>query len=154
MEKCPCGSSNLLTDCCGAIIEGRTLAFTAEALMRSRFTAYALAKVSYLIATCHPELRKLQNAAELLQWCQTTEFKRLDILEKSDGLENDDFGRVRFIVWIKENGKLSPLHEFSDFEKVEGNWTYKSGKHQKTKMPGPNQSCPCRSGKKFKKCCG
>ncbi len=154
MSRCPCGLGNDYASCCQKYIDGVENAPTAEALMRSRFSAYALSKVPYVIATCHPNLRKQQNPADLMRWCQTSEFKRLEIMEKVAGNENDEQGRVRFIAWVKENDKLQPLHEFSDFEKVEGKWTYKSGQHQKTKMPGPNTSCPCGSGKKFKKCCG
>ena len=135
-------------------IDGQTQPRTAEELMRSRFTAYSLSKIPYIIATCHPVLRTQQNPADLLDWCKRSEFKHLQILSKQAGKFEDQEGKVHFIAWIKENGRLKDLNEISDFEKVDGKWTYKSGRHQKTKMPGPNDPCPCQSGKKFKKCCG
>lgn len=154
MAHCPCGSEIEYSKCCELYINGTENAPTAEALMRSRFTAYTLCDISYIIETCHPEIRNKQNAEELLNWCQRAEFKTLQVLETIAGGEDDTLGRVRFIAWILEADNLSPLHELSDFEKVDGEWTYKSGKSQKTRMPGPNDRCPCGSGKKYKTCCG
>ena len=50
---CPCGSGDTLDHCCGPLHRGERKAATAEALMRSRYSAYALGKLDYLIAT-HP----------------------------------------------------------------------------------------------------
>lgn len=122
--------------------------------MRSRYTAYALARVPYILATTHPILLPQQDAADLARWCAQTRFLRLDVLETKAGNTLDTQGTVRFIAWTMENGKLGGIHERSTFERVAGSWTYKNGQHQSLKMPGPNDPCPCQSGNKFKKCHG
>jgi SEC-C motif-containing protein len=154
MTLCPCGSSKALDSCCLPYVDGHMPAPTAEALMRSRYTAYALARVPYIIATTHPDLRPHQDAAGIARWCQQTQFLRLDVLEAKAGSPTDDRGTVRFIAWTKEKGKLGGIHERSTFERVDGHWTYDSGQHLPLKLPGANDPCPCQSGKKFKKCCG
>ena len=45
--------------CCGPLHRGERPAATAVALMRSRFTAFALGDVDYLLATWHPGSRPL-----------------------------------------------------------------------------------------------
>ena len=53
---CPCGSGLTLAECCGPKIAGEPAA-TPEALMRSRYTAYALGDDAYVLATWAPETR-------------------------------------------------------------------------------------------------
>ena len=53
---CPCGSGDPLDDCCGRYHQGHP-APTAEALMRSRYSAYALGLVDYLRDTTLPWLQ-------------------------------------------------------------------------------------------------
>ena len=48
MKDCPCGTGFPYTDCCGPLIRGVGHADTAEDLMRSRFTAFALGHWDYL----------------------------------------------------------------------------------------------------------
>ncbi len=152
MSVCPCGSQKPPEACCLPYIDGLAHAPTAEALMRSRYTAYALGRVPYILATTHPVLLPQQDAADLSRWCAETTFLRLDVLETKAGGAQDSQGTVRFIAWTMEKGKLGGIHERSTFERVEGRWTYKSGQHQSLKMPGPNEPCPCGSGLKLKKC--
>ena len=122
--------------------------------MRSRYTAHALARVPYILATCHPSILRKQDAAALARWCENSEFMKLEVLETKAGGVNDEEGTVRFMAWIKEKGKLDGLHERSTFTRHEGLWTYLSGQQLPVKMPGVNDPCPCGSGLKFKKCCG
>jgi uncharacterized protein YchJ len=52
--ECPCGSGLDLADCCGLWhkgLAGGVCAPTPEALMRSRYSAYVLGLVDYLVAT-------------------------------------------------------------------------------------------------------
>lgn len=122
--------------------------------MRSRYTAHALGRVPYLIATCHPDIRQRQDAAAIERWCRNARFLKLEVLETKAGGPTDSQGTVRFIAWTLEGGKLTGLHERSTFARDAGQWTYQSGQHQSLKMPGANDPCPCGSDKKYKKCCG
>jgi SEC-C motif-containing protein len=52
-DPCPCGSGEYAA-CCGRLHSGAEIAASAEALMRSRYSAYVLGLESYLLATWHP----------------------------------------------------------------------------------------------------
>ena len=48
---CPCGSGRTFDECCGPFLSGAAAALTPEALMRSRYTAYAVGDDAYVLAT-------------------------------------------------------------------------------------------------------
>ena len=50
---CPCGSGRAFGACCGPALSGERPAPTAEALMRSRYTAFTLRDTAYLLASWH-----------------------------------------------------------------------------------------------------
>ena len=58
---CPCGTGLAYAACCGRWHEGaqHLQALTAEALMRSRYTAFVQDKLDYLLQTWHPDTRPL-----------------------------------------------------------------------------------------------
>jgi uncharacterized protein YchJ len=56
-QKCPCGSGKSYSHCCGIYHKDHSLVPTAQALMRSRYSAYALGLEEYLLATWHPSTR-------------------------------------------------------------------------------------------------
>jgi SEC-C motif-containing protein len=153
-QPCPCGSALPLSDCCLPYLDGQAKAPSAEALMRSRYTAYALGRVPYIVATTHPAIFPPPDAKGIADWCKAARFVRLEILEAKAGGPPDELGFVRFIAWFTERGKLQALQERSRFERVDGAWAYHSGVHHATKMPGANDPCPCGSGAKYKKCHG
>ena len=57
MSECPCGSGKSYAACCGPLHAGAAIAPTAEALMRSRYSAYGLGLEPYLLATWHVSTR-------------------------------------------------------------------------------------------------
>jgi hypothetical protein len=59
MELCPCGSQKDYVDCCQPLIKGERTADTAEALMRSRYTAHAKKEFDYLFETTHPSAARM-----------------------------------------------------------------------------------------------
>jgi SEC-C motif domain protein len=151
---CPCGSQKELADCCLPYVEGRAFAPTAEALMRSRFTAYSLGRVDYILTTYDPRIVMQQDAAGIADWARRSQFWKLEILKTEAGGPDDLKGTVHFNATIFENGKVGGINERSNFERLHGKWYYKDGKHFPFKAPGPNDVCPCGSGKKYKKCHG
>ena len=59
-RRCPCGgvpAGAALSACCGPVVAGELAASTAEALMRSRYTAYVLGDGDHLFRTWHPRTR-------------------------------------------------------------------------------------------------
>lgn len=158
---CPCGSGVLLAACCGQYLDGKQHAPTAEALMRSRYTAFVLNDAAYLLATWDAG----QRPAKLNLGSDRTEWLGLQIVRSEAGQEADDIGRVEFIARFRLHGAEQALHENSRFRKADGRWRYVDGETLVTPRIAPavksaaaavgrNDPCPCGSGLKFKRCCG
>ena len=95
---CPCGSTAHYTDCCEPYLSGKAAAPTAEALMRSRYTAYSKGNVDYLIATLHPKSRQKDDRPTLLQSIQNTRWIGLSIVKTQKGQTQDKRGIVEFVA--------------------------------------------------------
>jgi len=158
MTNCPCGSGLEFNTCCGPYVDGAKAAPTAEALMRSRYTAFTLGNLAYLKSTL--------SKAEQADFDMTEEdlaassWQSLDIKDLEAGLEGDERGVVEFVARYKASGTQHVLHERSTFCREDGRWVYESSIYNPKSAPvtstkvGRNDPCPCGSGKKFKKCCG
>jgi SEC-C motif-containing protein len=125
---CPCCSGKLYRDCCSLYHQGKK-AESAEALMRSRYSAYALNHLDYLIRTIHPRHPSVsQNLSkwkeEILNFALNTEFKRLAIL---DSKEQGDRAVVVFVAYLAQNDEDTTFTERSFFTKVDGQWLYVNG---------------------------
>lgn len=156
MTPCPCGSGQALEACCGPIIEGAP-ATSPEALMRSRYSAYALGRIEHLDRTHAPEIRGDFNRAEAERTAREIEWLGLDVLRAS---ESGDTGSVEFSIRFRRDGQDMTQHETATFRRIEGRWLYAKGEVSANHPPlhvvkiGRNEPCPCGSGKKYKKCCG
>lgn len=121
---CHCGSGKTLAQCCGAILSGITVAETAEALMRSRYTAYVTQDEGYLLATWHASTRPAEldvNQPDAPNWIG------LKIVTVDGGGRDDESGIVEFIARYKINGKAHRMQEKSRFVKEQGKWFYVDG---------------------------
>ena len=160
MSDCPCGSSVSLEDCCGPYLSGTSKAPTAEALMRSRYTAYATGATDYVVATHDPKKRISSLREQVEKWARGAQFTSLEVRSTDGGGPGDSLGEVEFVATYLEDGKTHTLREISTFRKIKGAWFYVGGKtpHTETVVRpdlkvGRNDPCPCGSGKKYKKCC-
>lgn len=157
MPPCPCGSTLDLSACCGRYHAGEP-APTAEALMRSRYAAYALGRLDYIAATCAGPAAAGFDVKEAEQSQLGTRWLGLEIVRSRKGREADDDGTVSFIARYSHNGTAGALEETSTFRRIDGRWFYWD-RLRETAAPrqasvGRNDPCPCGSGKKYKKCCG
>jgi len=156
---CPCGSGDLLAECCQPFIDGEKAAPTAEVLMRSRYTAYARGEVDYLVRTHDPEKRVPALRENVAKWAASANFKRLEVHATEAGGESDDRGMVEFTATWMEGGEERSLRERSTFIRRGGRWFYVKGTtpsqqpQVRSEKVGRNDPCPCGSGKKYKKCC-
>lgn len=123
---CPCGSGMDYEACCEVFHQG-TPAPTAEQLMRSRYTAYALCKLDYLFETHHPDKRP-DSPEDLRAWAEKAEFVRLEVLGASLGGPTDKIGKVEFKAHFREDGRMHVMHEHSRFRRYKGRWVYYDGK--------------------------
>ncbi|MBU1659663.1 SEC-C domain-containing protein [bacterium] len=143
---CICGLEKDYKECCGAIIENKKAAFTPEELMRSRYSAYVQGNGRYLVLSAVEENRYDEDVELIQNFSNSVEWLKLDILNVKDDT-------VEFKAYYKENKNIKVLHEKSKFKNKDGIWLYASGELYNSKVER-NESCPCASGKKYKKCCG
>ena len=145
MILCVCGNDRSFNECCQEIIEGRRDASTPEELMRSRYSAYAKGDGRYLVLSAIKENRYEDDAELIEQFAKSVDWLKLDVL-------NAIGDEVEFKAYYKDQQSVKVLHEKSVFVKEDGVWRYKDGELYASKVQR-NESCPCGSGKKFKKCC-
>ena len=163
---CPCrqtASTQLsYAECCQPYVEGRAQAPSAEALMRSRYSAFAVGAIDYLIETVAPEARSDMDRGSLEVWSRQSQWHGLDIVDTVEGQPGDAGGFVEFIAHFTRNGTREAHHERSifRFDTKASRWYFVDGGTPKGKtvvkgvQAGRNDPCPCGSGKKFKKCHG
>jgi SEC-C motif-containing protein len=138
---CPCGYAEIATkplktlrdrtcgnggsryvDCCGRYLDGGKTPPTAEALMRSRYTAYSLGREDYLLATWTQDTRPASLGLENeppRKWLGL-EVKRQEQLEPDKAI-------VEFVARYKVDGRAHRLHEISRFARETGQWFYIDG---------------------------
>lgn len=144
MTQCICGSGKNIQDCCEAIITTEKKAQNPEELMRSRYYAYVKGNGKYLAASA---TNFFQEDIELIEeFSKSVTWLKLNILH----VENDS---VEFKAYYRDSEGIKVLHEKSFFKQIEGEWKYSDGTLYNTSVQR-NESCPCGSGKKYKKCCG
>lgn len=124
---CPCGKA-LYAACCGKFHDGLAPASNAEALMRSRYSAFVLKNEAYLLSTWHPSTRPQEPLfnEDKTQWMGLT-VKHFN--EASDHLS----ATVEFVAIYKINGKAHRLHEISTFLIEDKKWLYVDGQFPKIK---------------------
>jgi SEC-C motif domain protein len=123
-QPCPCGSSLSLAHCCGKYLNGKTPAPTAEALMRSRYTAHVLLNIEYLWRTWSPELRQRSSQEAIHAWASSCEWLGLEILSTQQGLQNDSEGVVEFIAHFRQQNETHQHRETSYFIHTAQGWLY------------------------------
>jgi SEC-C motif-containing protein len=133
LTSCPCHSGKRYEKCCGPFHKGIAKAATAELLMRSRYSAYALGLYEYLLKTTHPNnpLYPLDIPLwieEIKHFKQITLFENL-IIENIKVNENTTL--IIFTAKLKQKGQNASFTEESLFEKLDDGWLYKNGIHLK-----------------------
>lgn len=122
-ERCPCLSGDTYGACCGRYHSGGANAPTAEALMRSRYSAFATGDEAYLLATWAEQTRPGAAGVGDEQW------RRLDIHRTERGGPFDTSGVVEFTAFYRypATGERGSLHETSRFVREDGRWYYVDG---------------------------
>jgi SEC-C motif-containing protein len=155
---CACGSGTIEPACCGMYLDG-IAAPTAEALMRSRYTAYVRGAIDYLVDTHDPATRANLDRDGMARWSRETEWRGLTILATERGGEADATGIVEFVARGATAGAPFAQRERSRFRRLDGRWYYVDGDVirepvRAASQPGRNDPCPCGSGMKYKRCHG
>ena len=87
---CICGVGESTETHCGPILKGERTADTAEALMRSRYAAYALGEIDYILDSLHPEHRQDVDRAATEAWSKNAKWHSLEIVKTEAGGPSDD----------------------------------------------------------------
>jgi SEC-C motif-containing protein len=142
-------------ECCGLYHSGEKYAPTAEALMRSRFTAFAMQNQAYILETWD-----LTKRPSRVDFQDAIKWERLEVIEKKKGGDKDVKGIVEFKAYYLLDSDKYVVNEISRFRKEQGRWYYLDGAVKSIAKigeqidTGRNTPCPCGSGKKYKRCCG
>ncbi|OOF85373.1 YchJ family protein [Rodentibacter ratti] len=146
---CPCQSDKNYVDCCGVFHHQKALPKTAEQLMRSRYSAYVLKNIPYIVETTVPNQQSYLNVQALQDWADNTQWLGLQVL-KTETLTKSQ-SAVEFNAFFQgEEGEQSH-QERSIFVNIEGRWYFVD---PTVPLPTMKHPCVCGSGKKFKHCCG
>ena len=123
---CACGTGRPYAACCGVLHQafagnGALVAPDAQALMRSRYTAYTMDLIGYLLATWHPDTRpaSLDRGERDLKW--------LGLEVRRHTRQDADHETVEFIARSKVGGRAHRMHEISRFVREHGAWLYVDG---------------------------
>ena len=120
--SCPCGSGRTLDQCCAPFIDTQVPAPTAEALMRSRYTAYVLGREDYLKASWHPDFRPTD-----LDVANDAATRWLGLEIRAHRQIDENHAVVEFVARYKIGGRAHRLHETSRFVREGGHWLYTDG---------------------------
>ncbi|MEG2804429.1 YchJ family metal-binding protein [Stenotrophomonas sp.] len=120
-DPCPCGRPLAYAACCGRYHAGAA-APDAEALMRSRYSAYVRHRADYLLASWHPSTRpealSLDEAAgQHTRW--------LGLTVHAHTLQDPEHAQVLFTARYKVGGGSAvKMREHSRFLRQDGRWFY------------------------------
>lgn len=146
-QDCYCGSGLPYESCCDLLISNEYTAKSPEQLMRSRYSAFATGNTKYLLKTSSQNLLEHITEEDLQETCNQFCFIKLEVIKANDS-------QVEFKAYMLIDNQLHCLHECSDFIKEKNEWKYDRGVlyEQPVKSLSRNDTCPCGSNKKFKKC--
>lgn len=148
---CPCGDDQPYADCCEPLHQGQAAAHAGR-LMRSRYSAYVLGLIDYLVQTTLPAQQEQLEREAMAQWSRESRWLGLQVIEEDPASGGSARARVTFTVrWEDPDGHQRNHLESSDFCKRDGRWYFIDPNYPVS--AGRNDPCPCGSGRKFKHCC-
>ena len=121
-DLCPCGSEKPFAACCGRFLSGEAEPATPEALMRSRYSAYATRNADWVKRTWAAE-----TAPADLDDVAASDIKWLGLKVLATALQDETHGTVEFVARGRLPTGAFRMHELSRFEKRDGRWVYVDG---------------------------
>jgi len=118
-QPCPCGSGKKYKKCCGILHKG-AIAKDALELMKSRYSAFAVGNVDYIVKTSTFQ----KDKDDLKSFCDACVFYKLQIIEFIDG-NSEAFVTFKATLFCDEQD--NSFTEKSRFIKENGKWYYQSG---------------------------
>lgn len=151
---CPCGSQTEFSQCCEPLHLGQKTAQTAEQLMRSRYSAYALCHIDYIVQTTVPAQQPLLDVPAIREWSQKNLWLGLEVIKHLAKI-GKRHAQVEFKARFKDSNSSAAVEqvhqELSAFVLHEARWYFLDPTVDTTlSLKSP---CLCLSGQKFKHCC-
>ena len=116
--QCPCNPSKKYKDCCQKAHKNIETVSSAEALMRSRHSAFVLANINYLQKSHHSSTRPTKREKRAIEkWTTSVNWIKLEILNTTEDT-------VEFKAFYMEHGINAVIHENSLFCKENNHWVY------------------------------
>lgn len=152
-EFCPCGSQQIVADCCGRLHAGQQLPASAEQLMRSRYSAFALNLTDYIVQTTAPAQQAVLDVAAIDAWSRQNDW--LGLMVHQANSVGGRHAQVEFSAFFRTKnspGALQQEHrELSGFVLIDKRWYFLDPTVEcRLSLKNP---CLCGSGKKLKHCC-
>lgn len=153
LQDCPCGQGQY-ANCCQPLHSRLKIANTAEQLMRSRYSAFALQQVNYILQTTALGQQTALDRDAIADWSQSNDWLKLEVIQHQPKVDKTH-ALVEFKAHYcdKNQGEKQQHihHEISHFVLHQQQWYFLDPTlDMQVTM---KQSCICGSGKKFKQCC-
>jgi SEC-C motif-containing protein len=120
--RCPCGSGDIYTACCRPFHDGEAAPATAQLLMRSRYSAFAVRNSDYLRSSWHHSTRPAE-----IELDDAVTWTLLEIIDTDRGSPLDTEGIVEFRAHYRSPQGRRMRHERSRFTRDAGRWYYVDG---------------------------
>jgi SEC-C motif-containing protein len=143
--NCYCDSKREFTICCEPYLKNQLIPLTPEQLMRSRYSAYVLGDGKYIVDTTAKEYRYEDDIDLIKEYAKSVIWLGLEVIYAKEAI-------VEFCAYYRDKDGIKVQHERSNFMQESGRWFYRDGLLLNSKIDR-NSHCPCKSGKKYKKCC-
>ncbi|MFA9488006.1 MULTISPECIES: YchJ family protein [unclassified Mannheimia] len=150
MTTCNCQSGKNYTECCEPFHLKAKMPETTEQLMRSRYSAYTLVNIPYIVETTVPSQQKFLDQVAMKAWGENTKWAGLEIIKHLPNLSKIH-SQVEFKAFFETEDGVKAHHELSLFVNISDKWYFVD---PTVPLPNQKQNCVCGSGKKFKHCCG
>ncbi|OOS55943.1 SEC-C motif-containing protein [Acinetobacter baumannii] len=148
-QNCPCGQGQYAA-CCQPLHLKQQVAQTAEQLMRSRYSAFALQQIDYILQTTALGQQSALDRAAIADWSQSNQWLKLEVVQHQPKLDKTH-ALVEFKAHYHDGTQAHIYHEISHFVLHQQQWYFLDPTlDMQITMKQP---CICGSGKKFKQCC-
>lgn len=150
MSLCPCQSGFTYAKCCQPFHLGDMSPNDAQQLMRSRYCAYYLSNIEYVVHTTLPAQQALLDRQAMLDWATQTKWCGLTIHSHQPNV-SQRHSLVEFTAYFQTNDGIQTHDESALFVRLFDTWYFVDPNPPR---PTAKHPCLCGSGKKFKHCCG
>ncbi|ENW78915.1 hypothetical protein F909_03232 [Acinetobacter sp. ANC 3929] len=148
-QNCPCGQGQYAA-CCQPLHLKQQVAQSAEQLMRSRYSAFALQQIDYILQTTALGQQSALDRAAIADWSQSNQWLKLEVVRHQPKLDKTH-ALVEFKAHYHDGTQAHIHHEVSHFVLHQQQWYFLDPTlDMQITMKQP---CICGSGKKFKQCC-